>query len=114
MRPVTENVVELAAYKRIKAERYRLAVYGLTGKAFRALWAAQNGGCGICAVPLDTLTGKQLHVDHDHKTGKVRGLLCNSCNTALGRFKDSTEMLAKAIGYLKNVGSEVADARKRA
>jgi hypothetical protein len=42
----------------------------------------------------------RLHVDHDHVTGKVRGLLCNTCNVALGALQDSEELLIKAAGYI--------------
>ena len=44
---------------------------------------------------------KSLHIDHDHKTGKVRGLLCHGCNTAIGLMKDDVNILTKAIEYLK-------------
>ena len=70
----------------------------------RALEEAQNGLCAVCA---GTETSSRdglvlpLAVDHDHRPGgKVRGLLCQSCNTGLGKFKDDPEILAKAIAYL--------------
>ena len=50
--------------------------------------------CGICM-------GKATHIDHDHATGKVRGGLCRNCNTGLGMFKDSPELLLQAIEYVK-------------
>jgi len=61
--------------------------------------AAQEGACAICKV---TAPGGQgtFHVDHDHKTGAIRGLLCHHCNTALGKFKDSPILLETAIAYL--------------
>lgn len=56
----------------------------------------QSGKCLICnEIP------KRLVVDHCHTSGKVRGLLCDHCNTGLGRFKDSPELLMAAIRYLK-------------
>jgi hypothetical protein len=59
----------------------------------------QNGLCAICKK---TETGKtsNLCVDHCHKTGKVRGLLCNNCNKGLGLFKDNPEVLLNASAYL--------------
>jgi len=54
-----------------------------------------NGKCELCSN--DTQT---LHVDHCHKTGQVRGLLCGSCNRGLGLFKDSKDVLKEAINYL--------------
>jgi len=60
----------------------------------------QNFGCAICGITEEE-TKKSFCVDHDHKTGKVRGLLCNNCNHGLGLFKDNTLFLARAINYLK-------------
>lgn len=62
-----------------------------------AVYAASDGHCAICrCIP----KGK-LALDHDHKTGKLRGLLCVLCNTALGKFKDDPDILMRAIEYLK-------------
>ena len=55
----------------------------------------QNGVCAVCGV------GGKLHVDHDHETGLVRGLLCGSCNRALGLLKDNVDSLKMAIDYLE-------------
>jgi hypothetical protein len=57
---------------------------------------AQGGLCAICAGPLD-----RPHVDHDHETGKVRGILCFNCNAGLGKFKDSVEIADAATEYLR-------------
>lgn len=70
------------------------------------LMAKQSGLCAICRKPeasTDGLSGKvrQLAIDHCHETGRVRGLLCNSCNRGLGLFQDNTELLARAVLYLK-------------
>ena len=62
----------------------------------------QGGGCAICGITVDP-THKQLSVDHCHNSGKVRGLLCTLCNTALGSFKDDPELLQKAINYVSNL-----------
>lgn len=68
--------------------------------------------CGLCGQPETTLScvgrsGKHLAVDHDHKTGKNRALLCHSCNTGLGAFNDSSELLQRAIGYLKKYSESI-------
>lgn len=72
-------------------------LYGVTKEAYDALLASQGGRCWICR----RLFKKSPHVDHDHKTGKVRGLLCNGCNRGLGYFHDDPERLAAAIRYLQ-------------
>jgi hypothetical protein len=79
--------------------------YGITLEEYDAMLLAQNGVCKICGNK-ETHKGamgrpKPLCVDHCHATGKVRGLLCNDCNQVLGRAKDNTETLKKAIKYLK-------------
>lgn len=71
--------------------------YGITEEARSRLLEWSNGGCSICgARPEDS----KLDVDHDHKTGKVRGILCRSCNLALGMLKDDKRLLHIAIAYL--------------
>ena len=59
----------------------------------------QGGGCGICSIK--PKEGKYLHIDHCHKTGQVRGLLCANCNVALGHFKDDLNAINRAIKYLE-------------
>jgi len=54
---------------------------------------------GICAICLQT-SGK-WHLDHNHKTGKIRGILCHHCNTGLGNLKDDVAVLKRAIAYLE-------------
>lgn len=72
--------------------------YGLSKEEFDSMLESQNGVCAICSGPASK---RDYHVDHDHKTGKVRGILCHYCNLGLGNFKDSEELLTKAIRYLK-------------
>lgn len=78
--------------------------YGITPEQYDALHDAQNGLCAICGQP-ETKVMKGIRcvlaVDHDHVTGKIRGLLCTRCNAGLGQFGDNIESLAKAIDYLK-------------
>jgi hypothetical protein len=67
------------------------------------------GCCKVCGCSM-SLVGKSsesCHIDHDHKTGKVRGLLCRSCNLALGFTKDSPKILQRLIGYLRYGGVEL-------
>lgn len=74
-------------------------LYNLELVDYNKMLIAQNNCCAICKIPKDKLRYK-LSVDHCHKTGKVRGLLCSSCNTALGLFKDNIISLETAIVYL--------------
>jgi hypothetical protein len=73
---------------------------GLTLQQYMKLWDACNGHCPLC--------GKQMGrarlpaVDHDHKTGRIRGLICAYCNTTLGELHDDAGWLARAADYLTN------------
>ncbi len=73
--------------------------FGLTEEQYNSLFIQQNGQCFLCGDHQSILT-KKLAVDHDHKTGRVRGLLCSFCNTGLGFFKDDILLLERAIKYL--------------
>lgn len=72
--------------------------YGLTMDDYAAMLAAQLGGCAICRKPARAKS--RLFVDHDHKTGRVRGLLCLSCNTMIGHAADSPDVLRAGAVYL--------------
>jgi len=77
--------------------------YGLTTEMFDAMVAAQGGGCAICKIKPEVGVPKtRMVVDHCHKTNTVRGILCDLCNTAIGKFHDDISKLESAIRYLKN------------
>ena len=73
-------------------------LYKLTPEGYQQLLEAQGGVCAICKKP--PLPGKKLAVDHDHATGKIRGLLCILCNSTLGYFQDNPETVRAALSYL--------------
>lgn len=73
--------------------------YGISLENYNELFDSQNGCCAICEIHQSDL-GKSMHVDHDHKTGEIRGLLCQRCNQALGLFKDSPKIMLKAVEYV--------------
>jgi hypothetical protein len=75
--------------------------YGLTMEAYQQMLNSTGGTCFICHQ-LFKFEHREPHVDHDHNTGKVRGLLCKKCNTSLGGFNDSIDVLLDAIEYLRN------------
>ena len=74
--------------------------FGITLDEFNEMYKNQSGKCLICDAT-ESMLGHRLAVDHCHITGKIRGLLCKSCNVALGGFKDNIESLKKAIKYLE-------------
>jgi len=93
---------EYSAADRRREMKHRLKrQYGITLEDYETLLIHQGGGCAICQTE-GCSTGYKLAVDHDHENGVVRGLLCMSCNTALGRLNDSTELLLRAVAYLEN------------
>lgn len=101
-------------YKRGRADHLR-RVYGITAEEYDAMLAAQGDVCAICGQTDPTrerrLEGRKrlprrnidaLRVDHDHVTGKVRGLLCTPCNQAIGHLRDDPRLLRKAAAYLES------------
>jgi Recombination endonuclease VII. len=91
---------------RLKAE------FGITLEQYNQILEKQSGRCAICETKVTGVKerGKRehsLYVDHDHKTGKVRGILCNRCNFGIGQFKDDPQLLQKAAEYLVNGSSGV-------
>jgi len=72
--------------------------YGLTVEQVAEMRA---GGCAICRAPNGGGRHGQLHIDHDHVTGRVRGALCDGCNLGLGKFRDDPALLEAAIRYLR-------------
>ena len=74
--------------------------YGLTEDDVAAMLQAQNGVCAICRA------ADAIHIDHDHATGEIRGMLCFRCNAALGQFGDDPEVLVRAARYLLTAARE--------
>jgi dCMP deaminase len=96
------NYNQRPEYK-VKARAWRLMnYYGMTPEQYEALFVLQGGMCAICHNP--PLGKENLSVDHDHKTGKVRGLLCQNCNRAIGGLQESMGNLRGAINYLTRHG----------
>jgi len=88
------------------AEIARKHNFGIAPEEYDKKMREQKGRCAACGkkeTHIDRRSGKvrALSVDHDHKTNKLRGLLCGNCNRGLGMFKDSIDLLLKAIKYLK-------------
>lgn len=99
-----EKVKEYAArYRKKHGERIaRKALekaYGITFVEFEGMLVAQNGVCAICRGV--NPSGERLSVDHDHRTNRVRGLLCRKCNAGIGHFKDGAALLRAAAEYIE-------------
>ena len=78
---------------------YKFKKYGISQNDFESTLAKQNNSCAICKSTFQAQS--KIKTDHDHKTGKFRGLLCHNCNVALGHFQDNLTFLKTAIKYLK-------------
>lgn len=94
-----------AEARRIRAtELHRIRKFGLDRAAWSALFVSQGNACAICRST-ETKPGRgghpQWHTDHDHATGKVRGILCHSCNTGIGLLRDDAGLLEAAAAYLR-------------
>jgi len=74
--------------------------HGITLDEYNAMIDKQGGACAICKEKFHDRHGMGVHVDHDHKTGKVRGILCRKCNLLLGQASDNVIVLMSAIEYL--------------
>lgn len=83
----------------IEAQRYKKL--GVCNVRYDELLVSQKGACAICECKLNSNRNTKFAVDHDHKTGVVRGLLCSNCNTALGLMKDSDVRLLAAVAYIR-------------
>jgi len=116
-----ENSERLNAYRREYRQRPERKLadrdghlrrkYGIGVDDYEAMLTEQGGTCAICQEP--SLTSASLHVDHDHATGVVRGLLCVSCNNALGAFRESQSIFRRAADYLDRDDELAALARER-
>lgn len=84
------------------ARKKNIERYGISQEQYNALFNEQKGACAICSEHPET---RCLDVDHKHGTTKVRGLLCSRCNTGLGLFMDSPELLREAAFYLEHSGA---------
>lgn len=101
---------------RIQARKYARRVhlkkrYGISEKDYNGRLAEQNDVCGICYRPESRKvsgTIAKLSVDHDHKTGRLRGLLCSECNAGLGKFGDDPELIRKALAWVEDSAPDVS------
>jgi hypothetical protein len=92
--------------RKINPQKNRDAVkkhkYSITSEQFEQMLKAQDYKCKICKIETGELS-KALHIDHCHKSGNIRGLLCNKCNVLLGFARDDENILLNAIEYLAKI-----------
>lgn len=93
-------------YRKANPDKVRFALiktnYGMTETEYRKLLNDQNNRCAICRTKNPGAKGKWFHVDHSHKTKKIRGLLCTKCNQGLGYFNDDPIALRCAADYIED------------
>lgn len=90
------------AWKADKANRNLITNYGITMEQKKQMIIAQDNRCAICKTEFQL--SKPTHVDHDHFSNKVRGILCNCCNVSIGYMKENPLLFEKAADYLRKWG----------
>lgn len=89
-------------YKASGRERfYELRQYGMNDAIYAAMLASQGGRCAICRTDTPSTRRDYFDIDHCHRTGKIRGLLCETCNRAIGLMKDDAQRLRDAADYVE-------------
>ena len=95
-----------------KRDSYLRRTYGISEDEYLALLANYNGECWICGTP--PKAGRNLHVEHDHKTGRIRGLCCWRCNRGLQQYSDQPARLRAAAAYLEShEADDIIEAHRR-
>lgn len=89
--------VKLAS--KVASRKFSMKKIGITQEQINHFYSVQSSRCAICFMTEED-HGKLLALDHNHATGKARGLLCQQCNTGLGNFRDDVSLLSRAIAYL--------------
>jgi len=79
---------------------YLKRTFGMTQTDYEAMLESQGGGCALCHRPPSRKIS--LHIDHDHKTGRIRGLLCGSCNNGIGLLQEDEEVLLRALDHVRS------------
>lgn len=93
----TNHASYASKYERTRTHKLK-TLYGITPAQFDQMCTDQNNACAICSSPFETR--KQAHVDHNHETGSVRGLLCTRCNMGIGYFRENVHTMLAAVLYV--------------
>src|SRR5574337_758335 len=99
-----KNLERVCAQERASTKRRFKDKFGITAEQYMEMSHAQNEKCAICEMPIAPLMSGSgdrgsACVDHDHRTSKVRAILCHGCNTAIGLFDDNPEIIERAASY---------------
>lgn len=94
-----ERLVESRPYYQVHMQRQRK--YGVSQEQYEEMLRQQGGRCAICRSKSPGRNSVFFCIDHDHETGRVRGLLCRRCNMGLGYFGDKLKLLRRAVRYLE-------------
>lgn len=102
--PVKQKEYFKEYYKKNKKDFFWRGIktrFGMTQEQFWQLYELQNGCCGLCEKPFQGFSRTDLHIDHDHETNEIRGLLCMTCNVGLGMLGDTVNGIERALNYLR-------------
>jgi hypothetical protein len=94
-----KNKERFKEVRQIHNKKLKFKGYNITEEQYLEMFNNQNGCCVICGTPQNELKCA-LHIDHNHETGKIRGLLCMKCNRGIGYFNDNIEKMKNAIDYI--------------
>jgi hypothetical protein len=94
------NLERVRATQKASKRRFKLKQVGITEDKWQTTFDSQHGLCAICQTKLQR-NGREVHMDHCHKTGKFRGILCHHCNRGIGMLGDNPDRLIRAAEYLK-------------
>ncbi len=86
--------------RKVRSRKTLCRRYGMTPEVYDAMLERQGGGCKICGTKTPS-KGKSFHVDHCHRTGRVRGILCHHCNVAIGLLREDVDIVRKVLEYLE-------------
>ena len=102
VRIAEQNKAYRETRKHTRSAKLREKLYGLTEEAFSSMIIEQDFCCPVCERQLDPKGYRTVHVDHDHESGKVRGILCSNCNVGIGHPREDPAIMLRAIAYLNH------------
>ena len=100
--------------KNVERDSFLKRTYGLSFAQYNALFEAQHGACAICKAKAASARAERLCVDHCHKSGKVRGLLCVRCNHMISRMGDDLDGVMRYVDYLRSADAKPLEPRQDA